>query len=102
MAAFRFRRQTTHCGLGCQPDKHGLVLSFTEALLFSFYKKYPLLFGNWSEGTLYGVFIWSTLTSIFLIAGFALLMLIASISVRLGNVGAWLEKRFKIRSNPFG
>jgi len=23
MAASRFRRQTTGCGLGCQPDKHG-------------------------------------------------------------------------------
>jgi hypothetical protein len=79
----------------------GIVSDFRDALLFPFFKAFPLLLGNWSLGTLYGVFIWSTFMGVAWVAMFGVLVVIANVSLRLKAVGPWLYKNFQVRMRPF-
>ena len=75
--------------------------NFIGAILFPFYKSYSALIGEWSTTTLFCVFVWSTLMGIFWLLLFSTSVIIANLSVRLRRVGPWLDKYFRVRSQPF-
>jgi hypothetical protein len=72
--------------------------NFSKAILFPFYKRYP---NNWNVGTLYGVFVWSTLIGILWIGIFITSVIIANLSMKLKGVGPWLDRNFHVRREPF-
>ena len=72
--------------------------NFAKALLFPFYKRDP---NEWDVGTLYGTFVWSTLTGILWLGLFSTSVIIANISMKLRTVGPWLSRNFRVQSQPF-
>jgi hypothetical protein len=75
--------------------------NFLGAIVFPFYRSYSEILGEWSTITVYGVFLWSTLMGIFWLASFSVAIIIANVSIKFRGVGPWLDKNFKVRSQPF-
>jgi hypothetical protein len=79
----------------------GRLGNFVGAILFPFYRSYSALLGEWSITTLYGVFIWSTLMGIVWLGVFSISVIIANVSMNLSGLGPWLDRNFRVRSQPF-
>jgi hypothetical protein len=76
-------------------------MNYLKAILFPLYKNHSELLGGWSIGTVYGIFVWSTLMGVIWLWIFSLSVIIANLSMKLRNVGSWLDRNFKVRSQPF-
>jgi hypothetical protein len=76
-------------------------LGFVRVIVFPFYKNYPELLGGWNVGTLFGVFVWSTLIGIGWLGIFSTSVVIANVSMKLQGVGPWLNKNFHVQRQPF-
>lgn len=74
---------------------------YLKAILFPFYKNHPELLGGWTVGTMYGVYIWSTLMGLVWLGIFGVSLVIANYSMKLRVVGPWLDANFRVRSQPF-
>jgi hypothetical protein len=72
-----------------------------EVIALPLYKIYPEIFGEWRIGSLFGVFVWSTLMGIGWLAVFSVSVIIANISLKLHGVGPWLSKNFQVQRQPF-
>jgi hypothetical protein len=94
-------RATSSCRITAAPPQGGGLATFgnfVTAVLFPLYKNRP---NEWNVGTLYGVFVWSTLMGVFWVLIFSTSVIIANISMKLQGVGPWLDRRFQVRSQPF-
>lgn len=70
---------------------------FMGAILFPFYKTYPQ---EWQIDTLYGVFVWSTLTGIIWLFIFSASVLVANVSIKLKGLGPWLNRKLQVQRQP--
>ena len=75
--------------------------NYLKAILFPLFKNHTELLGGWTIGTVYGVFIWSTLMGVVWLGIFSISVIVANFSSRLGGIGPWLARNFHVRSQPF-
>jgi hypothetical protein len=71
--------------------------NFVTAIQFPLYKNHP---DQWNVGTLYGVFVWSTLMGVFWLGIFSASIIIANVSIKLRGVGSWIDKWFDVQNQP--
>jgi hypothetical protein len=70
---------------------------FVAAIRFPFYRSNP---DEWRIDTIYGVFVWSTLTGIIWLGIFTASVVISNVSLKLRVIGPLLSRNFKVQRQP--